>query len=144
MINKRTILIIAALALPVVILALLVHSGTPKNTLPAAAGNANHIPPHPTLEQARANVKNRLAELEKMKPEQWPEEQRKNPHVAPTLQQALTNNRNRLAHLESLTPEQYEAQFKPSAPAPAPPPQAQQQPAQQPAAPAAQPAPTKQ
>jgi hypothetical protein len=154
--NKRTIIIFAALALPVILLALVISSGapspkeSPKNnvvrTLPAAARNATGIPPHPSLEQVRTNVKNRLAQLEKMTPEQWPEEKKTHPNAPATLQEAIENNKNRLAKLEAMTPEQWDAQFKPGAqrlkpvanmPAPQPAPQpngAAQTPALSPAA----------
>lgn len=120
--NKNTLLIIAALALPVVLLAIVMYSGSPKNNRPAKTANAINTQ-HPTLEQVRENVKNRLAQLEKMTPEQWPQERRIHPHAPPTLQQALTNNKNRLAQLEAMTPEQWEAQFKPKPVAAAPQPQ---------------------
>jgi len=113
--NNRTIIIIIALALPVVLLALVMSSGSASHpgTVPAAARNATNFPPQrPTLEQARNNVKNRIAQLEKMTPDQWPQERKAHPNAPATLQEALTWNKNRLAQLEAMTPEQWQAQPK--------------------------------
>jgi hypothetical protein len=110
--NQRTLVIIAALALPVILLAVAVHSGASKNP-PAAAARSN-VPPHPTLAQARTTVRQRLAVLEKMRPEEWPQERKEHPWVAPTLQQAIQNNTARLAQLNAMNEAQYEAQFRPN------------------------------
>ena len=119
--NKRTILIIAALALPVILLALVIHSSsnTPPakppaiaGKLPGATGNATNFPPHATLQQARDSIQRRLTELEKMTPDQWTQEKQKHPWAAASLQDALNWNKNQLAKLNAMTQEQWEAQWE--------------------------------
>jgi hypothetical protein len=89
--DKRTILIVIALVLPLVALLFLSQTGnqpappaekpgtvtaTP-NRLPATDGIARNNPRRPpaSLEEARQRVKQRLQDLEKMTPEQWEQEQ---------------------------------------------------------------------
>jgi hypothetical protein len=140
--NKRTLLIIAALAVPPLALAIIIQSGPvgQKNNLTLATGTPIAAPPartisnepvqlpplEPTAEdidqakrelaQMRQRIEHRLQTLKQMTPAQWPAEQARNRHAPPTLEEAVAHNTAMLSQLEALTPQQWAAGQRPQAP----------------------------
>lgn len=105
--NKRTLLIVAGLAVPVIALAVLVESNSHESNVQAASrvqpGGRNATPQMSLqqMQQTRGRVKARLAYLQTLTPAQWPAERRKNPRIPATLQQAIANNQNHLQQLNA-------------------------------------------
>jgi len=111
--NKRTLAIIAAFAVPVIAIASVAYLGSkdraPRVAQPAPNATAN---PRPTLslEQIRSRVRARVEELNAMTSAQWEEQKKKNPRITITLEQLRENAKKSLARLEAMTQEQWEAQ----------------------------------
>lgn len=107
--NGRTLLIIAGLVLPIVVLgALTIHSHkeeVKKNTAPPAAGAVATAKREIEAEKAQHHA--RLAELEKMTDADWPVDKVKYPHHAPTREAAIAWQKSRLAWLDKMTPEEW-------------------------------------
>jgi hypothetical protein len=144
--NTRTLLIIAALALPPVALAIIVQSGpgaqkkSTKLATGAPAANTGIAPGAisnepvrlPALEPSRAEQKfqraeaalknrrkrvaHRLEQLKKMKPSDWPAELLRNPKAPPTLEEAIERNTFILQQLQKMTPEEWAAGKRPRPP----------------------------
>jgi hypothetical protein len=88
--DKRTLIILIGLLLPIIALALLAQSqpAAPVTAEPAAveapANVSKNLPPAQTLEEARARAKVILDTLNKMTPEEWDAQQkRRHMNVAP-------------------------------------------------------------
>ena len=128
--NTRTLLIIAAVAVPVVALGILVntqrqadHSAKPVALSSATAGAPRAVAPQvvapvsmpmppKTREQAIAMAKDRLAKLQAMKPETWETERwtLSPPGRAKTLEQARTYSTTQIEKLQAMTDEQFNAE----------------------------------
>jgi hypothetical protein len=133
--DKRTLLIIIALVLPLVALGFLAQGEKKESPAPgpiAAPGNITKSPavsaapsrlpatdgiarPHPpaTLEEARIRVRSRLAELERMTPEQWQAEQAtkvRGPAAPKNIDEARARLIQRMADLERMNPQEWQAE----------------------------------
>jgi hypothetical protein len=134
--NTRTLLIIAALAVPPIALAIIIQSGPvgQKNNLLLSTGASSpntaitnkgaissepvHLPvldvseqkrqhAQQELTQMRERIAQRLAALQRMTPAQWPAERARHPHVPSTLDEAIARNTAMLSQLQAITPEEW-------------------------------------
>ena len=78
--DKRTLIILTGLLLPIIVLALLAQSEPPKpqpvpQQASAAPAETLNLPPAQTLEEARRRARVILDTLNRMTPEEWEEQQ---------------------------------------------------------------------
>jgi hypothetical protein len=125
--NRRQIVILAALAIPVIGLMVLSFMGSKKPVTaptppPKVEGNksnatgkvparpANNKVVLPTYEQLKANINSRWKEAETLTPEKYTVLLRKDPRLPPTLELYRERIKARVRQLEKMTTEQFEAE----------------------------------
>jgi|GEM_PF-5212680 len=117
-VNKRQVIILAALAIPIIGLMVLSFMGPQKAPPPPKVagnqGNATGKPGNkvvlPTLEEMRANIKSRWTEAEAMTQEKYAALYRKDPRLPQTLELYRARIKSRMHQLQNMTQEQFEAE----------------------------------
>lgn len=120
--NKRQIIILVALAIPVIGLMVLSFMGPqkPKPAMPPVAakvtGNAANSKFSrkdivlPTFQELKDNIQSRWKEAENMTPEQYANLLRTDPRLPPTLALYRERIKSRMHQLETMTKDQFEAE----------------------------------
>lgn len=108
-INPRTLLIIAGLALPVVVLGVLtIHSHKEEVKQSVAPPTANAIETAKSeIEAEKKAHRVRLAELESITDAQWPTDKITHPGHATTREEGIAWQKSRLAWLDKITPQEW-------------------------------------